>query len=377
MTDQQPSLSRPTRPDPGVATILLAGGKGTRLHDLTAAESKPAVPFAGRNRIVDFAMANVVRSGLDRLLVATQFAPATLNHHLPARWGGHFPQGGMLLRDGRDRYLGTADTVRQNWRQVGEWGSDQVLVLAADHIYDMDYAGLIAAHRASGAAVTVAVDVVPRTQACGFGVMQTGDGGRILSFLEKPADPPAIPGEPDRAMVSMGIYVFDAAWLKNALFGSNIEALDFGHEIIPAAVAQGLAMAYRLPAGPTGLPYWRDVGTLDALRQAHLDFVTARPARLPRISPASEWHLGRGSVMMPGAAVPPSARLTCAIVAPGTRVPHGLVVGEDPDEDARWFRREGRTVLITQAMLNRREALRIPAILPARQGVALHPRDVA
>ncbi|WP_336512274.1 sugar phosphate nucleotidyltransferase [Paracoccus shandongensis] len=377
MTDQQPSLSRLTHPDRGVAAILLAGGKGTRLHDLTASESKPAVPFAGRNRIVDFAMANVVRSGLDRLLVATQFAPATLNHHLPARWGGHFAPGALLLRDGRDRYLGTADAVRHNWRQVQDWGADQVLVLAADHIYDMDYAGLIAAHRASGAGVTVAVDVVPRTEASGFGVMQTDDSGRILSFLEKPANPPAIPGEPDRAMVSMGIYVFDAAWLRDALFGPGIESLDFGHEVIPAAVAQGLAMAYRLPAGPGGLPYWRDVGTLDALRQAHLDFVAAQPARLPRISPAAEWYLARGSVMMPGAVVPPSARLTCTIVAPGTRIPHGLVAGEDPDEDARWFRREGRTVLITQAMLDRREALRIPTILPARQGTALHPRDVA
>lgn len=377
MTDQQPSSSRPIPHHHGVATILLAGGKGTRLHDLTASESKPAVPFAGRNRIVDFAMANVVRSGLDRLIVATQFAPATLNRHLPARWGRHFAGGAMLLRDGQDRYLGTADAVRHNWQQVRDWQADQVLVLAADHIYDMDYAGLIAAHRASGAAVTVAVDVVPRTEASGFGVMQADDGGRIRSFLEKPADPPAIPGEPDRAMVSMGVYVFDAAWLRDALFGPGIESLDFGHEVIPAAVAQGLARAYRLPAGPAGLPYWRDVGTLDALRQAHLDFVADQPARLPHISPVSEWHLGRGSVMMPGAVVPPSARLTCTIVAPGARVPHGLVAGEDPAEDARWFRREGRTVLITQAMLDRRDALRVLPVAPARQGMTLQPRDVA
>ncbi|MCZ0961209.1 sugar phosphate nucleotidyltransferase [Paracoccus benzoatiresistens] len=374
---EQPHVSRLACPDHRVATILLAGGKGTRLHDLTVAESKPAVPFAGRNRIVDFAMANVIRSGLDRLVVATQFAPATLHHHLPACWGRHFAGGAMVLRDGRDRYLGTADAVRHNWQQIEDWQVDHVLVVAADHIYDMDYGALIAAHRASGAAVTVAVDVVPLAQASGFGVMHADANGRILSFLEKPAIPPAIPGEPDRAMVSMGIYVFDAGWLKDALFGRGIEALDFGHEVIPAAVAQDVAMAYRLPAGRSGRPYWRDVGTLEALRQSHMDFAAAQPARLPRISPTSEWYLARGSVMMPGAVVPPSARLTCTIVAPGTRIPQGLVVGEDPDEDARWFRCEGRTVLVTQAMLDRREAMRVPAILSAGSGAALHPRDVA
>lgn len=377
MTDLQPSLSRLTKPDHSVATILLAGGKGTRLHDLTASESKPAVPFLGRNRIVDFAMANVVRSGLDRLLVATQFAPATLSDHLTTRWGGHFASGSMLLRDGRDRYLGTADAVRHNWAQMQDWQADQVLVLAADHIYDMDYAALIAAHRASGAAVTVAVDVVPLAQASGFGVMHADAGGRILSFHEKPANPAAIPGEPDRAMVSMGIYVFDTDWLRDALFCAGSEVLDFGHEVIPTAVAQGLATAYRLPAGPAGMPYWRDVGTLDALRQAHMDFVSVQPARLPRISPLSEWYLARGSMMMPGSVVPPSARLTCTIVAPGTRIPHGLVVGEDPEEDARWFRRDGRTVLVTQAMLDRREALRVPAVMPAGRAGGLRPRDVA
>lgn len=361
----------------GVATILLAGGKGSRLHDLTAAESKPAVNFAGRNRIVDFAMANIVRSGLDKLLVATQFAPATLNAHLPSCWNRHFPQGGMILRDGKNRYLGTADAVRHNWAQVEDWGSDQVLILAADHVYDMDYGPLIAAHRASGAAVTVAVDVVPLAQASGFGVMHTDADGRILSFLEKPAHPPAIPGEPDRAMVSMGIYVFEADWLRDALFGRDIESLDFGHDVIPTAVAQGLALAYRLPAAPSGHVYWRDVGTLDALRVSHLDFVGQQPARLPRISTLSEWYLGRGSVAMPGALVPGSARLTRCLVAPGTRIPAGLVAGEDPDEDALWFRCDKGTVLITQAMLDRREAMRVPMTLPAQAHASLRSQDVA
>lgn len=373
---QFPSV-RKNQPASSVATILLAGGKGSRLHELTAGESKPAVHFAGRNRIVDFAMANMVRSGLDRLLVATQFAPATLHAHLPARWDQYFAPGAMILRDGRDRYLGTADAVRRNWEQIRDWDRDQVLVLAADHIYDMDYGPLIAAHRASGAAVTVAVDVVPLAQASGFGVMHADTGGRILSFLEKPAHPPAIPGEPDKAMVSMGIYVFEADWLRDALFGRAVESLDFGHEVIPAAVTQGLACAYRLPPGPSGQAYWRDVGTLDALRQSHLDFMGRQPVRLPRISTLSEWYLGRGSVAMPGALVPASARLTRCLVAPGTRVPEGLVAGEDADEDSLWFRRDRGTLLITQAMLDRRDGMRVPMTLPAGAGRAMRHQDVA
>lgn len=362
----------------GVATVLLAGGKGTRLHDLTAAESKPAVHFAGRNRIADFVMANIVRSGLDRLVVATQFAPATLHNHLPSRWGGHFKPGTMILSDGRGSYHGTADAVRRNWSRIEGWEADQVLVLAADHVYDMDYAPLIAAHRASGAAVTVAVDVVPVTAASGFGVMQTDPGGRILAFQEKPSQPPGIPGDPDNALVSMGVYVFEAAWLRDALFGQDLAVLDFGNEVIPAAVAQGLAMAYRLPAGPAGHAYWRDVGTLEVLRLSHLDFIGQHPpARLPRMSTLSEWYLGRGSVAMPGALVPASARLTRCIVAPGTRVTAGLVAGEDPDEDDRWFRRDKETVLITQSMLDRREAVRVPFSLHATPRAALQSRDVA
>lgn len=342
-------------PPLSVATLLLAGGKGTRLEDLTATDSKPAVPFAGTNRIVDFAMANAVRSGVQRMLVATQYAPRSLHHHLPTRWGAFFGQGGLMLRDGRDRYLGTADAARQTWAEIEAMGGDQVLILAADHVYEMDYAALLAAHRASGAAVTVAVDTVPRAEARGFGVMQADGQGRILSFLEKPADPPGMIGQPDRAMVSMGIYVFDRAWLREALFDRPVEALDFGHDVIPDAVARGVAAVWQLPAGASGTAYWRDVGTLDALRLAQLDFVTAEPVRLPFACPASDWYLGRGSIAMPGAIVPESARLICTLVAPGTQVPVGLVTGENPDEDARWFTRSPTgTVLITQAMLDRR-----------------------
>ncbi|MDN5567641.1 MAG: NTP transferase domain-containing protein [Paracoccus sp. (in: a-proteobacteria)] len=344
-----------------VATILLAGGKGTRLHDLTATDSKPAVPFAGRNRIVDFAMANAARSGIRHLLVATQFAPQTLHDYLPARWGQHFDRGGIMLRDGQSRYLGTADALRHNWPQIARSSSDEVLVLAADHVYDMDYAQMIRDHRHSGAVATVAVDIVPLAQASGFGVMQADSEGRIMSFLEKPAHPPAMAGHPDKALVSMGVYVFSRRWLENVLFDTHPDALDFGHDVIPLAVDRGLAAVYKLPAGPDGRTYWRDVGTLDALRMTQLDFVNASPARLPRPDPVSDWHLGQGSIAMMGAVVSHSASLTNTIVAPGTFVPPGLVTGHDPHEDALWFTRTpSGTVLITQAMLDRRAVMRIP-----------------
>lgn len=346
-----------TPPLSDVACLLLAGGQGTRLQQLTAADSKPAVPFAGSNRIVDFAMANAARSGLRRLVVATQYAPRSLHHHLPTRWGHCFDKGGLVLRDGQGDYHGTADAARKCWDLLTEGPEDHVMILAADHVYDMDYGALLAAHRASGAAVTVAVNPVPLAEARAFGVMQADGAGLIQSFAEKPERPAAMVGRPDMALASMGIYVFRRDWLRLALFEGTHPALDFGHDIIPHAVDRAEACAWTLPAGPSGQTYWRDVGTLDALRLAQLDFVNAEPARLPFACPASDWYLGRGSVAMPGAVVPHSARLTATLVAPGAQVPPGLVTGDDAAEDARWFTRTpGGTVLITQAMLDRRAA---------------------
>lgn len=366
-TSPLPTLLAPT------ATILLAGGRGSRLHELTAAESKPAVFFGGRCRIVDFVMANVVRSGLERLLVATQYAPQTLGRHLPQHWGRQFPRGGLALRDGGGRYLGTADALRRNWRRIEAWAAPEVLVLAADHIYEMDYAALIAAHRRSGAPVTVAADVVPRAQARGFGVMQVDAQHRIRGFHEKPADPVAMADRPDCALVSMGIYVFSTDWLRQRLMHDSAAIMDFGLDLIPMAVAMNEAAAWRMPAAASGASYWRDVGTLDALRRAHLDFLTAPPVRLPRPSPVAEWDLGRGSVAMPGARLAGPARLANTILAPDAQVPAGLVTGEDPAEDARWFRRDGETLLVTQAMLERRAALR-PRLYPSAGAL---PRIVA
>ncbi|MEA5161452.1 sugar phosphate nucleotidyltransferase [Cereibacter johrii] len=394
------------RPDLSATfTVLLAGGRGSRLHELTSRECKPALPFAGPRRIVDFTLANAARSGLTRMIVATQYRPETLAHHLESRWASRFAEGSLRLREGTavtgtpQGYGGTAAAVAANLAELQSEGVRELVVLAADHIYEMDYADMVAAHRASGASATVAVDTVPCDRASEFGVVRTSEAGRIESFLEKPAVVPADPAVPGRAQVSMGIYVFDLDWLASVLRIIPGNTQDFGHDILPLAVALGEAHAYRVPGDNF---YWRDVGTLDAYRRAQLEFQTGdAPCALPPRIAASEhemkaatgeliqfafrmqtggialqaprlggdrpgrWTMLDESVLLPGARVAPGVRLTRTIVAPGTSVPAGLVIGEDPDEDARWFRRtEEGTVLVTTPMLARRAADRGRLVAP-------------
>ncbi|WP_136684726.1 sugar phosphate nucleotidyltransferase [Falsirhodobacter xinxiangensis] len=377
------------RSDDRTLAILLAGGQGSRLHELTASDCKPALHMGEGRRIVDFTMANAVSSGIDRMLVATQYRPASLEDHLPRRWGHAFRnlslRHGPTVTGSAAGYVGTAAAVAANMAEIDASGAEEVLILAGDHVYDMDYAAMIAQHRETGAAVTVAVDAVPLRDASAFGVLHTDAEGRVLSFLEKPALPPHMPGDPSRALASMGIYVFSWNWLRAALMMDAMElesSHDFGHDILPAAVDMGIAFAHRRPMGA----YWRDVGTLDAFRRTALDLRDAHsPCRLPdRIAradldpghdgwvghsvtisgislmaprSAGRWTLLDETVILPGARVETGARLTRAIVAPGTVIPSDLTVGEDPTEDARWFRRTpGGTTLITQDMLARRDA---------------------
>ncbi|MBF9034301.1 NTP transferase domain-containing protein [Rhodobacterales bacterium HKCCE2091] len=352
------------------AVILLAGGRGSRLHELTETTCKPAVPFAGGCRIVDFVVANIAGSGFAHATVATQYMADPLERHLAARW--RRDRTGLSLhmrRPGGAGYRGTADAVHRNLDPDTEAG--EVIVLSADHVYGMDYRPMLAAHRASGAMVTLAADVVPRTAAHAFGVIDADSDGRVLSFLEKPRVPPAMPGHPDRALVSMGIYVFDRAWLSARLADDARDLTsghDFGHDILPRAVAEGVVHVHGNGAEGAA-PYWRDVGSLDALRLTWLDFVRADPpCALPDpvatcgIGPRASWPgLSRsvlaecGTVAMPGATVARGARVSRAILGPGAEVPASLVIGEDPDEDALWFRRtETGTTLVTAAMLARR-----------------------
>jgi glucose-1-phosphate adenylyltransferase len=360
------------------ATVLLAGGQGSRLYELTAKICKPALPLfsthKGPLRMVDFTMANVVRSGLPWLMAATQYQPESLEVHLQRRWAPLFPNSGLVIRNGHalcgsGGYGGTADAVAANRALIDAADAEEVLILSGDHIYQMDYAALVAAHRQTGAMVTLAVQRVPVGQASAFGVIERSANGRIVHFAEKPTKPAEDPDHPGEALVSMGVYVFDWAFLRERL-PVNPSNLDFGHDILPELATDGVAAVYLLPALPgQSAPYWRDVGTLDSLRQTLLEFVERKPCNVP-VLPGSPFHLNdmpelavagvdheriSDSVLLPGARVMAGARLSQAIVAPGTMVPADLEVGVDPAEDARWFRRtkEG-TSLITNAMLARR-----------------------
>lgn len=394
----------PTPPSPDLSrtvAVLLAGGQGSRLHELTRAECKPAVHFTAGHRIVDFTLANAVRSGLTQMVVATQYCPGTLTRHLTSVWGPAFRDGRLILRDGHAvagpaGYRGTADALRANAATFDALNAREVVVLAGDHVYAMDYRPMIAAHRASGAEVTVAALPVPLAQARNFGVIVTDPAGRIAGFAEKPLSPTPHPADPDHALASMGIYVMNWPWLRSLLIG-NPAMTDFGHDVMPLAAAAGVAQACVMPPGRPGEdPYWRDVGTLDAYRRAVLEF-GQRPAPLPRplvpgivprllpdvalaasrfatqaafgglrlcmpllgAADRRRWTVLDETVLMPGARVAPGVRLTRCIVAPGTAIPEGLVIGEDRDEDARWFRvTDAGTTLITTAMLARRHDLR-------------------
>jgi glucose-1-phosphate adenylyltransferase len=371
--------------------VVLAGGQGTRLHELTQRDCKPAVPFTRFHRIVDFAMAALVRSGLRRVVVATQHNPESLEAHLRRVWDPALPGAALVIRPGAEAapgtgYQGTADVLRANAALLDRIGTREVLVLAADHVHAMDFRPLIAAHRQGGAPLTLAAMPVPLAEAGRFGILAPGAGGRIAGFTEKPAQPTPMPGDPSRALASLGIYAVDWAWLRDRLRDPGL--IDFGQDVIPAAVARGEAAFWAWRG------YWRDVGTLDSLREAWLDFdqgpaPCARPL-VPGMAPPplaeslmrdrfhacsqsggmrmlqplvgaanpDRWAALDRSILMPRARIGPGVRLTRVIVAPGAVIPDGLSIGEDPDEDARWFRHAGDSVLVTPAMLARRGALR-------------------
>jgi glucose-1-phosphate adenylyltransferase len=371
--------------------IVLAGGQGTRLCELTARDCKPALPFARFHRIVDFTMAALARAGISRVVVGTQYRPAGLTAHLREVWSGVWPEGGLMVRDGsliETGYRGTADVLRANAAELDAMGTREVLVVAADHVYSMDYRGFIEAHRKGGAPLTLAAMPVPRAEAGRFGIVTEGPGHRIAAFAEKPARPAAIFGDPTHSLASLGIYVIDWAWLRKLLADPTV--LDFGEDVIPLAVRGGEAAVWRWEG------YWRDVGTLDGLRESWLDFEQGPPpcrrplvpgmqvqvqrATLPRdgfnasvnlgglrlMSPligsrdTDRWTALDRSILMPGARVSPGVRLSNVIVAPNTVIPDGLHIGENPEEDARWFRVLGQTTLVNSAMLARRAALRTP-----------------
>jgi glucose-1-phosphate adenylyltransferase len=401
---------------------VLAGGRGSRLYELTDRRAKPAVYFGGKTRIIDFALSNAINSGIRRIGVATQYKAHSLIRHLQRGWNFLRPERNesfdILPASQRvsetQWYEGTADAVYQNLDIIEAYGPEFMVILAGDHVYKMDYELMLQQHVNQGADVTVGVLEVPRLEATGFGVMQVDAEDRIVHFLEKPSDPPAIPGHPDMALASMGIYVFRTRFLADLLrrdAAAPSSTHDFGKDLIPYVVAHGKAVAHRfstscVKATRESEAYWRDAGTIDAYWEANIDLTSVLPGldmyehdwpiwTYAEITPPAKFvhaeegrrgfaldslvcggciisgagvfrsllftnvrahsyaHLD-GAVIQPDVDVGRGARLTNVVVDRGVRIPPGLVVGEDPALDAARFRRSDRgIVLITQPMLDR------------------------
>lgn len=404
--------------------LILAGGRGSRLKDLTKTRAKPAVHFGGKFRIVDFALSNCINSGIRRIGVITQYHSHTLVQHIQRGWS--FLNESMnefvdLLpaqqRDASEHwYKGTADAVYQNLDIIRRYHAEFVVILAGDHIYKMDYSRMLIDHVESGAECTVACIPVPRHEASEFGVMEVGDDNKILQFLEKPQNPPAMPGSEDMSLASMGIYVFNAEYLYQLLEEDMSLAdsfHDFGKDLIPKITAQGKAWAHPFTLScvtstddDTVQPYWRDVGTLDAYWRANLDLASVTPeldmydkrwpirtymeslppakfvqdrsgshgmtmnslvsggciisgsvvvhsVLFPRVRVNSFCTID-SSVLLPDVNIGRSCRLRRCIIGRACVLPEGMVIGENVEEDSkRFYRSEGGIVLVTREMLAR------------------------
>ncbi|MBT0956141.1 glucose-1-phosphate adenylyltransferase [Alphaproteobacteria bacterium KMM 3653] len=402
--------------------FVLAGGRGSRLFELTDTRAKPAMYFGGKSRIIDFPLSNAVNSGIRRIGVATQYKAHSLIRHLQRGWSFFRAERNESLdilpasqqMNNENWYKGTADAVAQNRHVIEGYAPKYIVILAGDHIYKQDYSLMIQHHVTSGAEVTVGCIEVPRTEASGFGVMKVDTSDKILEFVEKPADPPAMPGNPDMALASMGIYVFETKRLFELLDEAAAKEgydHDFGGDIIPMLVERGSAIAHPFSrscvrSGLEKEPYWRDVGTVDAFWQANIDLTDFQPeldlydnewpiwTNSELTAPAKFIHNedGRrgsavssmvsggciisgsslercllftgvrthsfsqlsGVVVMPYAEIHRNARLTNVVVDRGVQIPAGLIVGEDAEADAARFRRSpGGICLITQPMIDR------------------------
>ena len=273
----------------GVLTVILAGGKGTRLEPLTRDRAKPAVPFGGLYRIIDFTLSNCINSDLRKILVLTQFKSRSLDRHIRAGWdflSSELSEYVEVLppqqRIDETWYKGTADAIYQNIYSIEREDADQILILAGDHIYKMNYAQMIRSHRDRGADVTIGCIPVPLDEVKHFGIMETTTDDRVHTFLEKPKTADHMPGDARHALGSMGIYVFNTRLLFELLCEDAAQSVsdhDFGKNIIPRMIDAGQKVfAFRFrDENRKAIPYWRDVGTLDAYYQANMDLVTIDP----------------------------------------------------------------------------------------------------
>ncbi|MFN8012308.1 MAG: glucose-1-phosphate adenylyltransferase [Holophagaceae bacterium] len=403
-------------------TVVLAGGRGTRLEGLTERSSKPGLDFGGQFKIIDFALSNCVNSGFRRVMVLTQYSAHSLLEHLQLGWGflsGHLNEfiqayPAEQRRERESWYQGTADAVYQNLPSIMAHRPRNVLVLAGDHVYRMDYKAFLRDHLQAEADLSIACLEVPRAEASSFGVLAVDGSDRVTAFVEKPAEPPGLPGAPDRSLASMGIYFFNAGFLYDLLKRDAADPdsrHDFGADLIPSALARGARIfAHRFERSAVrslpGGPYWRDVGTLDAFWDANMDLTAPEPkldlfdadwpifthleplppARLVRshVDPSPSGHesvVGPGclvegahlegsllssrvrvhagtrvedSVVLPDVEIGAGCRFRRTLLARGCRIPDGTVVGEDPAEDARRFHvTAGGIALVTPRLLQR------------------------
>jgi glucose-1-phosphate adenylyltransferase len=320
--------------------VILAGGTGSRLAPLTAERAKPAVPFGGKYRIIDFTLANCLHSGLRQVLVLTQYKSHSLQKHLRDGWSIYNPSLGEYItpvppqmRTGSEWYCGTADAIYQNLYLLERSSAEQVVVLSGDHIYRMDYAPMVKMHRGHDAPVTIACMEVPLEEAKGFGVLQVDDSDRIMAFTEKPAEPESLPDKPDRALASMGIYVFDKDFLIEALradHANQASSHDFGKDIMPGLIERPGVYAYRF-GGESGRVsrdhYWRDVGTIDAYYEANMALLEPVP---PLNLYQPDWTIRTYQAQHPPARTVPGKSGTegifvNSIVAGGTVIAGGAV----------------------------------------------------
>ena len=402
-------------------SVILAGGRGKRLMDLTDHLAKPGLDFAGKYKIIDFTLSNLINSGFRRVAVLTQYNSHRLLEHLQFGWTflpgklneyiHVWPAQQSLDKDAW--YSGTADAIYQNLANIRAFAPENVMILAGDHVYKMDYKYFLEDHLNANADLTIACLEVPRQSATGFGVAGVDTEDRITSWIEKSPDPPGLPDKPDMTLASMGIYLFKAQFLQEVLeldAADRDSGHDFGSDLIPYLVPRARVFAHRFerscvanPLKPG--PYWRDVGTVDAYWEANLDLTYAVPAlnlydqawpiysHMEQLPSAKFVHsdphrqgvainsLVSAGCIVSGASVRQSVLFTntrvhshsrleeslvlpdCdigehvhlrrAIVAPRTRVPEGLVVGEDPDEDAaRFFRSSSGVTLVSQRMID-------------------------
>ncbi|MGB1091192.1 MAG: glucose-1-phosphate adenylyltransferase [Oceanobacter sp.] len=394
--------------------LVLAGGEGSRLRQLTKWRAKPAVPFGGKYRIVDFVLSNCVNSGIRKIGVVTQYKSHSLIRHIQRAWSFmryEVDEFVELLpaqqRIDKGWYEGTADAIYQNLDILRHHTPKYVLILGGDHIYNMDYSNMLLAHEKSGADVTVGCIEVPLEEAKGFGVMSIDEENRITRFVEKPSEPEHMPGKPGSAMASMGIYIFSSEFLYNTLINdkdNKTSSHDFGKDIIPSVIAEHDVRAFPFVDSNDEPAYWRDVGTLEAFWNANIDLCSVTPdlnlynsdwpvwTYQPQLPPAKfifddegrrgeaidsvisggcivsgarikrsvissgcrvqSFSLIKDSVLLPQVIVNRNCRIQNAVIDKDCVIPEGTVIGEDVEADRqRFYVDESGIVLVTPDML--------------------------